>query len=488
MARRALDGALFRRLIDDPDRIRPTGSDGRAAAALLRAAGEPFTSIREASMSSLLERIGEARVVLLGEATHGTSEFYRMRAHITKALIEKKGFTMVAIEGDWPDAALIDGWVRRLRPAASIAAEPAPFSRFPTWMWRNREVLAFVEWLREHNQGRRAAERVGFHGLDLYSMKRSMRAVLAYLERVDPPAARRARERYQCLLPWQDDLGAYSAALRLNDAPTCEEAVLETLADLRALPQERDALAGDDDSGARDGEERFDALMNARLIVSAEAYGRALLEGRAASWNLRDTHMVDALEELLRRRAPSSSDGRPARAVVWAHNSHVGDASHTEMGRRGEVNVGMLARERFGRAAYIVGFGTDRGTVLAADEWEGPHETKAVLPSRADSWERACHDAGIPAFLLHLREPAQPAFERELRAMGEHLERAIGVIYRPRTERWSHYFSAFAAAVRQLRLLRRDERRPRARRAARARRATARRRPAGDLPLRPLTT
>ncbi|MDP2339892.1 MAG: erythromycin esterase family protein [Deltaproteobacteria bacterium] len=420
MAANPLDGAAWRRFLDDIDRsTRPLAST--TAPRLIRERCEPFGSIGDADVGSLLDRVGDSRVVLLGEATHGTSEFYRMRAHITKALIERKGFSVVAVEGDWPDAALVDGWARHDRPPAGRL----PFGRFPPWMWRNREVLAFVEWLHEHNGGVDVDDRVGFYGLDLYSLSASMDAVIGHLDRVDPTAARRARERYGCLSPWQETLGEYGHAAALGAVGSCEEEIVATLRDLL---EQRAAFRDDDDDDAF-----FDAVMNARVVANAEAYYRAMVGGREDSWNLRDTHMVETLDAIVTLLRPG------AKAVVWAHNSHVGDATQTEMGRRGEVNVGQLCRERFAGAVWNVGFGTDHGTVAAASHWGGPEELKRVLPARGDSYEHLCHEAGVPAFLLHLRGAAADVVD-ELTA--QRLERAIGVIYRPETERFSHYFSA----------------------------------------------
>ncbi len=399
--------------IDDVAAPRPT----RAAAQLIREQCEPFTSIRDADVGSLLDRIGGAQVVLLGEATHGTAEFYRMRAHITKALIEQKGFGVVAVEGDWPDAALVDGWVRHER-----AAGPSlPFARFPTWMWRNGEVLAFVDWLHSHNGGVDVDQRVAFFGLDLYSLPASMAAVLAYLDDVDPAFAPRVRARYACLSPWEEALAEYGYATHLGAVGSCADQVVANLRELLETQAQ-----------ARDEDAFLDAVMNARLVTNAEAYYRSMVRGRAESWNVRDAHMVETLEAIVHLVRPGS------KAVVWAHNSHVGDAAHTEMGRLGEVNIGQLVRQRF-HQPYNVGFGTDHGTVVAASEWDGPGQRKNVRPSRPDSYERLCHDAGIPAFVLHLKN-ASADIVSELGV--ERLERAIGVLYRPETERFSHYFGA----------------------------------------------
>ena len=393
-----------------------------AVAALLREVAEPFSSIEDAKLGPLLERIGHAKVVLLGEASHGTSEFHRMRARITQELISRLGFTLVAVEADWPDACWIDRYVRH---AEQPPASGEPFRRFPTWMWRNREVAEFVEWLRAHNGAvADPAGRTGFYGLDLYSMYGSIAAVLDYLDRVDPSAAQIARERYACLTPWSGDPAAYGRAALTDRQRRCEGPVVAILMDLMDQRLEY---------ARRDGERFLDAVQNARLVANAERYYRVMYHGSVASWNLRDQHMFDTLAMLL--------DFRPgAKAVVWEHNSHIGDAAATEMGLRGEHNVGRLCRQAYGEAAYLVGFGTDHGTVAAAANWDEPMKVMRVRPAHPDSYERICHQSEVPAFLLPLREPARPEVREEL--IPARLERAIGVIYRPETERASHYFQA----------------------------------------------
>ncbi len=386
--------------------------------ALIREAAVALPQIASPDFARHFDAIAaQARVVLLGEASHGTSEFYRARHVITQHLIERHGFSIVAVEADWPDAASIDRLVRQ-RPAPD-GAEP-PFQRFPTWMWRNIDVAAFVEWLSAWNAGRKPQERAAFYGLDLYNLSASIRAVLDYLDRVDPEAARVARQRYGCLTPWSRDPAAYGRMALGSGYAACEKAVVRMLADLQARE-----LA----YTTQDGEAFLDAASNARLVKNAEAYYRAMYYGGAESWNLRDRHMFDTLEAILRAR------GTNAKAVVWAHNSHIGDAAHTEMGLvRDEINLGQLCRERFGREAMLIGFGTHAGKVACASDWDGPMEIKAVLPSREGSYERLSHEAGLPRFLLDLRggavrEPLLPP----------RLERFIGVIYRPESERWSHY-------------------------------------------------
>ena len=387
---------------------------------LVRAHAEVLPAIDSADFGRLFDRFADARIVLLGEASHGTSEFYRARAAISKRLIEEHGFNIVAVEADWPDAATIDRWVRG-RPRRE--GEEGAFQRFPTWMWRNREVADFVAWLREHNAGRDAPEMTGFYGLDLYNLGGSIRAVIDYLDDVDPAAARLARKRYGCLAPWSRDPAGYGRFAITEGYALCEQPVVEML---RELQRKRLEYA------AADGEEWLDAAANARLVKNAEAYYRVMYHGAAESWNLRDTHMFETLCQLLDAKGPES------RAIVWAHNSHIGNAAHTEMGReREELNIGQLCKEKFGQEARLIGFGTNSGTVAAATDWDEPMEIKTVRPSLPDSYERLCHDSGVPRFLLDLREGADARLVDEL--MEPRLERFIGVIYRPETERWSHY-------------------------------------------------
>lgn len=383
---------------------------------------EPFDDIDTASLDALVDRMGNARVVLIGEASHGTSEFYRMRARITQHLIEHRQFNIVAIEGDWPDAQAIDRYVRR--GGKSFLRTPA-FSRFPTWMWRNQETRQFVDWLAEINQPRSREQQVSVYGLDVYSLNNSIGAILHYLDRVDPIAAEAARVRYSCFSPWEMDPATYGRAAVSGRMQTCESEAVAALTEL--LDKRLQYLR-------QDGDDFFDAERNATVIREAERYYRAMYYGSRDSWNLRDQHMFDTLCAALQHR------GGDARAVVWAHNSHVGNASATEMGTRGEVNIGQLARKHFGADAFLIGFGTHSGTVAAASNWDEPVQIMSVRPSHEDSYERLCHDSRIRAFLLHLREPDEPDVRRAL--LTPHLERAIGVIYRPETELLSHYFHA----------------------------------------------
>jgi protein-L-isoaspartate(D-aspartate) O-methyltransferase len=402
-------------------------SPGQAASKLVREVAEPLSDIRSTDLGGLLERIGEARLVLLGESTHGTSEFYRMRAHITRELIERRGFDFVAIEGDWPDTARVNTYVQGSLPMSQ--PHFVPFARFPTWMWRNEETHAFIEWLRAHNHERRADERVGFHGLDLYSMFTSMAIVLAYLDDVDPHAARAARARYGTLTPWQRDPAAYGRAVLTGRYQSSEETVVAML---------RELLAHRLEYSARDGERFFDAAQNARVVANAEHYYRAMYYASPASWNLRDSHMFETLQSLLAFYGPNS------KGIVWAHNSHVGNALATEMSLRGEHNIGQLCRKKWENDCYVIGFGTDHGTVAAASDWDEPMHRMQVRHARHDSYERIFHDSGLPAFMVHLRDPRRQALKEELSVV--RLERAIGVVYRPETERASHYFEASLAS------------------------------------------
>lgn len=409
---------------DDGESLPPKPRKGRGSAAtrMIADACEPFIDIETADLAPLLERIGDARVVLIGEATHGTSEFYAMRARISRALISQRGFDFVAIEGDWPDAARIDHYVRHFEYPPS---EWTAFARFPRWMWRNDETRKFVDWLRKHNRHLGENRRVAFHGLDLYSLYSSVREVLRYLDEVDPETARIARERYGCLTPWQSDPATYGRAALTGRYRSCET---EVVAMLLELSRKRQAYA------EHDGERFLDAMQNARLVANAERYYRIMYYGSRASWNLRDEYMFETLKNLL------DSHGRDSRAVVWAHNSHIGNAAMTEMSARGEFNIGQLCRDEFGDRAYSIGFGTHAGTVAAASDWDGPMEIKQINPSLEGSYERLFHETGLPRFLLSLRRHAADDVMKLLSTA--RLERAIGVIYSPGTEVASHYFQA----------------------------------------------
>jgi erythromycin esterase-like protein len=397
---------------------------------LIRENAHPLTGA-SSDYDRLIQQIGEARFVLLGEASHGTHEFYNKRAQITKRLIAEKGFTTVAVEADWPDAFRVNRYVRGTTSDAEAIDSLASFKRFPTWMWRNADVLDFIGWLRAYNDGLpKSTDKVGFYGLDLYSLHSSIEAVLAYLAKVDPEAAKRARYRYSCFDHFGENTQAYGYAAAFDLTESCENEVVNQLVDLRRRAA---------DYASRDGrvaaDDFFFAEQNARLVKNAEEYYRSMFGGSVRSWNLRDRHMAETLESLV---AHLDSQGQPAKVVVWEHNSHLGDARATEMGERGELNVGQLVRERHGDSAVLIGFSTYTGTVTAASDWDAAAERKPVRPALKDSYEALFHEVGVPSFQVSLRER-----NAMVTALTEpRLERAIGVIYRPETERQSHYFYA----------------------------------------------
>ncbi|MEL1250991.1 erythromycin esterase family protein [Aurantiacibacter gilvus] len=396
--------------------------------ATLRQHAEILPSPDSSDFADSFGRFADARIVLLGEATHGTHEFYQARAQITKRLIERHGFNIVAVEGDWPDLARIDDYVRHgaLRPRSGES-----FVRFPTWMWRNQEVLAFADWLRAHNANRAESERTSMRGLDVYSLRESIHAVLAYLDRNCPEEAEIARRRYGCLTPWQDEPQRYGAAVMHTGLAKCEAPMVAQLEELLA---QRVQLIADDADG--DGDAFFDAEQNARIVRAAERYYRSMYRGAVESWNLRDRHMFDTLQRLM-------AHTREARAVVWAHNSHVGNASATAMGWQGEFNIGELVRNAYGDDTVLIGFGTDRGTVAAASNWGESMEIMQVRPARDDSWEGMFRKTGISRSLTDWRGGKK----KELVNALSHalLERAIGVVYRPQSELTSHYFESVLA-------------------------------------------
>ena len=381
---------------------------------------------------SLMDLIGDARFVLLGEATHGTHEFYRERAHITQRLITEKGFTAVAVEADWPDAYRVNRYVRGQSDDTDAQHALAGFERFPTWMWRNTDVVDFIEWLRSYNGSLSPhIPATGFYGLDLYSLFTSIDEVLTYLNKVDPEAAQHARARYACFDHFGEDSQRYGYAAGFGVSESCEKEVVSQLLDLQAHAGDylrRDGLEAEDAF--------FYAQQNARLVMNAEEYYRTMFHGRISSWNLRDQHMAETLDALAKYLSHTTS--KPAKIVVWEHNSHIGDARATEVGEQGEWNIGQLARELYGDEVRLIGFTTYYGTVTAASEWGGPAKRKCIRPALAGSYEDAFHHIGIARFMLPLREKnptADALFERRL-------ERAIGVIYLPESERRSHYFYA----------------------------------------------
>ena len=379
----------------------------------------------------VLARTRSARIVLIGEASHGTHEFQAERAAITRRLIEEQDFSAVAVEGDWADAARVDAFVRGRGDDANPVAALEGFKRFPTWMWRNADVVTFLAWLRHHNDSRRADARTGFYGLDLYSLFTSIEAVIAYLDTVDPQAARRARDRYACFDHFAEDTQTYGSA-PAGIAESCEPDVVAQLVELR-----RRAVEYASRDGQAAGDECFHAEQHARLALNAERYYRAMFRGRDMSWNLRDTHRADTLDSLI---GHLRSRGRSGKIVVWAHNSHLGDARATEMSVRGEINLGQLVRERYPGESVSIGFTTFDGTVTAASEWDAPAEHKDVRPAMRGSVEDVMHRTGLERFLLRLDDPRVSALQAPL------LERAIGLIYLPQTERMSHYFHARLAS------------------------------------------
>jgi erythromycin esterase-like protein len=403
----------------------------------LGAAAVPLAGT-DADHDALLDLVGDRRLVLLGEGSHGTHEFYAARAEISRRLVAEKGFDAVAVEGDWPDSDRVNRYVRLRSRDRSASDALGGFRRFPQWMWRNTDVVRLVDALRAHNEGRGRERPAGFYGLDLYSLHTSIDEVLRYLERVDPEAARRARYRYGCFEHFGEDPQAYGYAASFDLSQSCEDEVVQQLVELtRRAPQYAREQAGEEDGeGASD--DFFSAEMNARLVLDAERYYRSMFRGRVSSWNLRDTHMADTLDALV---AHLRRQGRDGKVVVWAHNSHLGDARATEMGRGGELNLGQLARERHPNDVLLVGFTTHTGSVTAAHDWGDPAERMRVNPSLPGSVERALHDTQIPRCVVPLRGSA--AADEARAALDEPLlERAIGVIYRPRTERLSHYFHA----------------------------------------------
>lgn len=401
----------------------------QTSAAALAAAARPLAG-GPGDYDALLQLVGDARFVLIGEATHGTHEFYEERARITQRLIREKGFTAVAVEADWPDAYRVNRYVRGEGPDTSANEALSGFERFPAWMWRNTDVASFVDWLRGHNMGVQAGAKVGFYGLDLYSLFTSVREVLYYLDQVDPAAALEARRRYACFDHYGEDSQHYGYATGVGLSESCQQGVLTQL---QQLQQRAVDYMHADGTAAEDA--FFTAQQNARLVKNAEEYYRTMFRGRVSSWNLRDSHMAETLDAL---NEHLSQDGTPAKIVVWAHNSHIGDARATYMENLGEWNVGELARKAYPGDTCLVGFSTHDGHVTAASEWDGPAERKRVRPGLPGSYEELLHAVSLDRFYLNLRDDS-PA--RRL-LLERRLERAIGVLYLPRTERQSHYFEA----------------------------------------------
>jgi erythromycin esterase-like protein len=406
--------------------IHPHSSSARHDAAFIRDAAHTLDDL-----SPLVALAGDAQFVLIGEASHGTHEFYALRAELTKRLIQEKGFRVLALEADWPDTLRAHRYVTESSPDANAVEALGEFKRFPAWMWRNTVMVDFLDWLRARNQLVTAHDRpVGIYGMDLYSLHASMDAVIHYLDKADPEAAHRARQRYSCFEYFGDDPQRYGYMTTRQGAEPCEDEVVAQLVDLR---RRYGSVLGSDGQAAEN--EHFYAEQNARVVAGAEAYYRAMFRGRNDSWNLRDTHMAETLGALVKH---FDAQGRgPAKVIVWAHNSHLGDARATEMADRGEVNVGQLARERFG-SVFSIGFSTWDGEVTAASDWGAPAERKRVRPALPGSYEDLFHAVGLPRFWISLRRRGEAAT-----LLGaSRLQRAIGVVYRPETERASHYFKA----------------------------------------------
>lgn len=401
---------------------------GEVPEAIVRVA-RPLTPADD--LDDLLELAGAARLVLIGEASHGTQEFYELRARMTRRLIAERGFAAVAIEGDWPDALRVDRYVRGHGDDDSAASALAGFDRFPTWMWRNTEVAGFVDWLRHHNAGRGVDEHAGFYGMDLFSLHASMAAVLSYLDEVDPEASARARERYTCFDHASGDPQQYGQNAFIGLAESCED---EVVAQLVEMQRRHAARSGRTPAG----EAWFHAMQNAQVVRNSEEYYRTMFVGRSAAWNLRDTHMADTIDMLATQLGEAD---QPAKLVIWAHNSHVGDARATAMGVDGQLTVGQLMRQRHPGEVALIGLTTDHGTVECAHDWDEPGVRERVRPSLPGSWEELFHETAIPRFVV-----AAAALEKAVGERAERLHRAIGVVYRPSTERRSHYYHARIAA------------------------------------------
>jgi erythromycin esterase len=373
-------------------------------------------------LDALLDAIGDARFVLLGEASHGTSEFYTWRTEISKRLVNERGFSFIAVEGDWPDCYRVNRYAKGL-PDSGQSAEGVlhAFERWPTWMWANREVVELTEWLRQHNERVPSDRRVGFYGLDVYSLWDSMHAVIGYLRRVDPALASLARQAYSCFEPYAEDAQEYARATALVPL-SCEHEVVEVLRELRAnAPSYR----GDGDDGY------FNAEQNALVAKNAELYYRTMVRGGPSSWNVRDRHMVETLDRLMQHHGPK------AKAIVWEHNTHIGDARFTDMTRAGMVNVGQLVRQGTTPSdVRLVGFGTHRGTVIASDEWGAPMERMAVPTAKPGSFEETLFDAGVGDSLLLFDGSDDGGIPGLHEPIGH---RAIGVVYDPHKERWGNY-------------------------------------------------
>ncbi|KTD17056.1 erythromycin esterase family protein [Legionella jordanis] len=389
---------------------------------------EPL-ELEEQTLSNLLKKIGNARFVLLGEATHGSYEFYQARIEISRQLIEKKGFMAIAIEGDWPDAYSVHRYIQGQSSQNNALDALEDFKRFPMWMWRNATIPPFLEWLRQYNDSLSPARKIGFYGLDLYSLNSSMQAVTSYLMSVDPAAAQRARTRYSCFDHSSTDPQTYGYLTNIGVKKSCIKEAVSVLLELQ-----HNAFAYIRNDGLATEDEYFFATQNARVVKDAETYYRSMFEGRASSWNIRDRHMAETLNVLADHL--ENRFATPAKIIIWAHNSHVGDARATEMADQGEINIGQLVREQHNHHAYAIGFSTYSGTVTAASEWGAAAECKTINPGLEGSYEELFHELQYKNFFLNLIN--NPKLEHFLKI--PRLQRAIGVIYRPDAERHSHYF------------------------------------------------
>lgn len=378
-------------------------------------------------LNALLEQIGDARIVLLGEASHGTSEYYVWRYWLSQRLIQEKGFSFIAVEGDWPDCYRINRYVKGYSDSGESGREVLhAFDRWPTWMWANWEIVALAEWLRAHNEDLPEAKKVGFYGLDVYSLWDSLGAVLRYLERQDGSALDAARRAFRCFEPYEENVQEYARATVGFVPASCETEVIQMLSALR-----REAPNAQQDGR----EDYFVAEQNALVVQNAERYYRTMVRGGGASWNVRDGHMMETLDRLLRFHGPE------AKAIVWEHNTHIGDARATDMAQAGMVNLGQMAREQKGHEGVVlVGFGSHRGHVIAGEAWEAPMEKLEVPEARVGSWEDVLHRAGAGNKMLLLSDFAEGEGEAHINAFMEPRgHRAIGVVYNPEYEAWSNY-------------------------------------------------
>lgn len=390
----------------------------------IRSCAIPLKGIME-DYDALIDDTNDAQIVLIGEASHGTHEFYTIRAQITQCLIEQKGFHAIAIEGDWPDAYQVNRYVQQQKYTKAADAL-ASFDRFPTWMWRNVPMIQFVEWLRRYNQEQTAEKRIHFYGLDLYSLYRSIDIVIECLKKIDPTAAQEAQYHYSCFDNFRHDPQAYGYAVFTKTIQSCADMVIEQLKRLQEQNWnylQHNKISIDD---------AFYVEQNARVAKNAENYYRSLFMKGVSSWNVRDSHMLETLNALIVHYQSKGIEN--PKIIIWAHNSHVGNAAATQMSSYGEYNIGQLVKEQFGKKSFSLGFTTYYGTVSAASDWHAHVERKYVREALPESYEALFHATQIAHFLL--------LFKNKITMPHDLLERAIGVIYRPETERASHYFYA----------------------------------------------